>query len=214
MLAYNPFYLFDVSFQLSFAAVSSILAFYPLCVRLLTVKNRLLRYLWTLLCVSFRPNWELFLLYWFISVRFRRIFCWLIWSFLHWPCVSFTCIGSLVFFFCSSFGKWPGAIAEHSYFWIESMYVDCTTNVWFTDYIHLFVCIPGFLADRGVGLCLSMLACWSRKKGIRLVPVVAGLSVLCISLLGKAAATYTDLFVLFPFGGLYQSGAGCVDPYF
>lgn len=53
MLAYNPFYLFDVSFQLSFAAVSSILAFYPLCVRLLTVKNRLLRYLWTLLCVSF-----------------------------------------------------------------------------------------------------------------------------------------------------------------
>lgn len=53
MLVYNPFYLFDISFQLSFAAVSSILAFYPLCVRLLNVKNRLLRYFWSLLCVSF-----------------------------------------------------------------------------------------------------------------------------------------------------------------
>lgn len=53
MLVYNPFYLFDISFQLSFAAVFSILAFYPLCVKLLTVKPRVLRYLWGLLCLSF-----------------------------------------------------------------------------------------------------------------------------------------------------------------
>lgn len=53
MLLYNPFYLFDVSFQLSFAAVFSILAFYPLCVQLITIKNRVLRYLWNLLCLSF-----------------------------------------------------------------------------------------------------------------------------------------------------------------
>ncbi len=52
MLCYNPFFLFDLSFQLSFAAVFSILAFYPLCAHLLQVRNRLLRYGWNLLCLS------------------------------------------------------------------------------------------------------------------------------------------------------------------
>lgn len=52
MLCYNPFFLFDLSFQLSFAAVFSILAFYPLCVHLLQIQNRLLRYGWNLLCLS------------------------------------------------------------------------------------------------------------------------------------------------------------------
>ena len=52
MLLYNPFFLFDLSFQLSFAAVFSILAFYPLCSRMWTIKNRLLRYLWNLLSLS------------------------------------------------------------------------------------------------------------------------------------------------------------------
>ena len=50
MLVYNPFFLFDISFQLSFVAVFSILAFYPLFSRSLCIKNRVL-----------------------------RIFCWLIW---------------------------------------------------------------------------------------------------------------------------------------
>ena len=39
MLVYNPFFLFDISFQLSFAAVFSILAFYPLFSRSLCIKN-------------------------------------------------------------------------------------------------------------------------------------------------------------------------------
>ncbi|WP_308772615.1 ComEC/Rec2 family competence protein [uncultured Bacteroides sp.] len=52
MLLYNPFFLFDLSFQLSFAAVASILAFYPLCTRGVVIQNRLLRYLFNLLCLS------------------------------------------------------------------------------------------------------------------------------------------------------------------
>ena len=39
MLVYNPFFLFDISFQLSFAAVFSILAFYPLFSRSLCIKK-------------------------------------------------------------------------------------------------------------------------------------------------------------------------------
>lgn len=52
MLLYNPFYLFDVGFQLSFVAVISILLFYSLFNRLVRTDNRLLRWGWSTMSVS------------------------------------------------------------------------------------------------------------------------------------------------------------------
>ncbi|ADV42074.1 ComEC/Rec2 family competence protein [Bacteroides helcogenes] len=52
MLLYNPFWLFDVGFQLSFVAVASILAVQPKLYMLWKVKNRFLRYGWGLVTVS------------------------------------------------------------------------------------------------------------------------------------------------------------------
>lgn len=52
MLLYNPFYLFDVGFQLSFVAVASILFFYPLIFAFLSFKNRMARWAWGILCIS------------------------------------------------------------------------------------------------------------------------------------------------------------------
>lgn len=52
MLIYNPFFLFDISFQLSFTAVFSILAFYPLFSRWLCIKICVLRYVWNTLSLS------------------------------------------------------------------------------------------------------------------------------------------------------------------
>ena len=52
MLLYNPFYLFDVGFQLSFVAVASILFLYPLINACLTVKNRVVKWIWGILSVS------------------------------------------------------------------------------------------------------------------------------------------------------------------
>lgn len=52
MLIYNPFFLFDISFQLSFTAVFSILAFYPLFSRWLCIKKCVLRYVWNTLSLS------------------------------------------------------------------------------------------------------------------------------------------------------------------
>ena len=52
MLLYHPFYLFDVSFQLSFVAVASIWLFYPVFSEGLFVKNRLGRRLWGVMSVS------------------------------------------------------------------------------------------------------------------------------------------------------------------
>ena len=52
MLLLNPSNLYDISFQMSFLAVLSILLFYPLLAALLSPGNRLCRWAWQLACVS------------------------------------------------------------------------------------------------------------------------------------------------------------------
>ena len=52
MLVCNPTWLFDVGFQLSFAAVTSILLIQPIVYRLFAVKNRIGKYVWGLMSVS------------------------------------------------------------------------------------------------------------------------------------------------------------------
>lgn len=52
MLLYNPFWLFDIGFQLSFLSVLSILVLYKPLSKQLTIKNRLLRGIWQMLCIS------------------------------------------------------------------------------------------------------------------------------------------------------------------
>lgn len=52
MLFISPFYLFELSFQLSFLAVASILLFFPPLYSLLTIRSRFVRWAWGLLCVS------------------------------------------------------------------------------------------------------------------------------------------------------------------
>lgn len=52
MLLHNPFYLFDISFQLSFVAVYSILLFYPLLSGIRNPSNRFCKYIWDTLALS------------------------------------------------------------------------------------------------------------------------------------------------------------------
>ena len=52
MLLFNPYWLFDIGFILSFSAVLSILLFYPLFASLLQPKTLVGRYLWGLIAVS------------------------------------------------------------------------------------------------------------------------------------------------------------------
>lgn len=52
MLLISPLYLFDISFQMSFLAVLSILVFYPSLVKILQPQNVLGKWSWNLLCVS------------------------------------------------------------------------------------------------------------------------------------------------------------------
>ncbi|MDR3060932.1 MAG: ComEC family competence protein [Dysgonamonadaceae bacterium] len=52
MLIYNPLYLFDVGFQLSYGAVIAIVLINPYLVRLREFKSKILHYFWKLSCVS------------------------------------------------------------------------------------------------------------------------------------------------------------------
>ena len=52
MLLYSPFYLFDVSFQLSFMAVLAISLCYKEFYRIRFIRNRFLRYIWGTTIVS------------------------------------------------------------------------------------------------------------------------------------------------------------------
>lgn len=52
MLFISPLYLFDISFQMSFVAVLSILIFYPSLAKLIQLRNTLGRWCWNLFCVS------------------------------------------------------------------------------------------------------------------------------------------------------------------
>lgn len=52
MLVVNPMWLYDISFQLSFMAVLSILFFLPRLLKVVRFKNKALRYLWSLFMVG------------------------------------------------------------------------------------------------------------------------------------------------------------------
>lgn len=52
MLLYKPLYLFDIGFQLSYAAVISILIFYPKLYSLLKFQNKIMVWIWGMICVS------------------------------------------------------------------------------------------------------------------------------------------------------------------
>ena len=52
LLLYNPAFLFDVGFQLSYAAVFGIITFYPPLNRLIWLKSKLLKKLWSVIAVS------------------------------------------------------------------------------------------------------------------------------------------------------------------
>ncbi len=52
LLCYNPFWLWDVGFQLSYTALLSIVIFYKPIYNLLYIKNKALDYIWQLTCVT------------------------------------------------------------------------------------------------------------------------------------------------------------------
>lgn len=74
MLFCNPVWLFDVGFQLSFIAVTSILLIQPPVYRLFTIKNRIGKYIWGLMSVSIAAQFGTAPLVMFYFSRFSTHF--------------------------------------------------------------------------------------------------------------------------------------------
>ncbi len=95
MLSLNPSSLYDISFQMSFLAVLSILLFYPLLSALLAPSHRIGRWAWQLLCVSASAQIGTFPL---VAYYFGRISCYgLLTSFIAIPAAT------LILYLCALF---------------------------------------------------------------------------------------------------------------
>ena len=91
MLFLNPFQLFDISFQMSFLAVASILIFYPPLFGLLKSHGKIIRCLWGLFSVSLAAQIGTLPL---IVYYFGRISCYsLLTSFIAIPAATLIQIG-------------------------------------------------------------------------------------------------------------------------
>lgn len=74
LILYQPAFLFDVGFQLSYSAVIAIVYFQPKIVGLLVVKNRFLRWAWELTAVSLAAQIGTAPFSLFISINFPTTF--------------------------------------------------------------------------------------------------------------------------------------------
>lgn len=74
LTVFNPHIIFELGFQLSFLAVSGILIIYPKLHALLRVRNKILDWAWSLLCVSFAAQIAVAPLSLFIFKQFPTLF--------------------------------------------------------------------------------------------------------------------------------------------
>lgn len=158
LLLYDPNMLYDVGFQLSFAAVLSIMIFYPFIFRWFWCSNQLLKYLWSLIAVTISaqilttpiaiyhfhqfPNYFLFANLIAIPlsglILYAEIILILIakWKALAQPLAN--CIDSCIQFMnkaTEQIAALPGALTEHIYLSIPTLLVIyifiASTTIWF-----------------------------------------------------------------------------------
>jgi competence protein ComEC len=99
MLLFNPNYLYDVGFQLSYSAVLGIVYFQPKFSRLFFFKNKLLRWSWELVCVSVAAQLVTFPFGLYYFHQFSTYF--LLTNFLVIPAASVIIYGAIILFILS-----------------------------------------------------------------------------------------------------------------
>lgn len=175
MLLWNPLYLFDLSFQMSFAAVGSIIVFMPLLSSLYHPAHRLSQWIWSMLCVSAAAQIGTLPL---ITYYFGRISCYsLLTTFIAIPAATGILYLCCMLMLQSPFLLLSPTVAPASWLtsWIAKALVSIThfANTAF----HLISLAPGASID-GIHLPLPALFCiyaviglvyagWVRIKRIR-----------------------------------------------
>ena len=154
MLLWNPLYLFDISFQMSFAAVGSIIVFMPLLSSLYHPTHRLSQWIWGMLCVSAAAQIGTLPL---ITYYFGRISCYsLLTTFIAIPAATGILFLCCMLMLLSPFLLLSPTVALVSWLtsWIAKALVSIThfANTAF----HLISLAPGACID-GIHLSLPIL---------------------------------------------------------
>lgn len=110
LLLFNPNLLFEVGFQLSYAAVTSIVFFFPRLESLVKPRNKLSKKLWQLFCVSLAAQFGTFALSIYYFNQFP-VYFWLS-NFLVIPAAYFILGGTFLFFLLSPFGHLAQILAS------------------------------------------------------------------------------------------------------
>lgn len=153
MLLYQPFYLFDVSFQLSFVAVASILCFYPLVSRCCPSRFSGLRSIWNLLALSFAAQLGTlpFVLYYFGTFPTYFLLANLFVSPLA-VCILGSALASFLLFPVPMLGGWAVRVLAFSakalngsMDWVEGLAGSQLTSLHVSGFQALLLCV-GLLA--------------------------------------------------------------------
>lgn len=189
MLVIYPLWLFDVGFQLSFAAVASIVLIQPKLYHLISVKRRILRYVWGILTVSVAAQIgtaPLVILYFSrFSTHFLLTNLWVV---LLVTLIVYSSIVMLIFSFVPFLRQCLAAIVEGllnaqntALRWIEHLPASSVDGLWmdcrevFIFYLFLLLMFRSLAlrTARSVYLslcCLLLLAAYHTVSGVMSAP--------------------------------------------
>ena len=187
MLLYNPFFLYDVGFQLSYAAVLSIIFFQPMVDKLYQPTNKITRFIWEVFSVSMAAQLGTtpFTLYYF--QQFPTYF--LLTNFIAIPLSSLVIYLAICLFMVSFIAylsdfvglllKWSLWLLNHFIVWVENM----PYSVWHIS-LDIRQTIVLFLAI----LCLSGYYIYKKFS-----PLLVGLTALLVACVFSLNTNYKTL---------------------
>lgn len=219
MLLYNPGWLFDVGFQLSFCAVAAIMLMYPWLYRQLPVSNCLLKWGWRLLCVSLVAQVGAAPLVLIYFSRFSTYF--LLTNVLVIPLVSLIMYAAVVMLLATPIPVVQGFIAQgvkmligllnDSVRWVEHLPHSSVDGIWtdcwevllfYLSVLLLMACVASCRIKRvwALGVCLLVAVSYHclRVVNDRPVPSIVFYNVRgcpaihCIQADGRSWLTYAD----------------------
>lgn len=196
LLCYNPFWLWDVGFQLSYAALLSIVIFYKPIYNLLYIKYKALDYVWQLTCVTIAAQILTTPISLFHFHQFPVYF--LLTNLVAVPLSSIILIGELVLLLVAPIeilAQWAGIVLQggirllNNYIaWVETL----PMALWEGFQISLLQVVLLFAAIAGV-------AFWwlHRVKPLLLTGVIAMLAFVCFRLVSFYTAANQQKIIVY-----------------
>jgi competence protein ComEC len=164
LLLYNPLFLWDVGFLLSYTAVLSIVLFMKPIYQWFYIENKLLRTIWQLNAVTLSAQVLTLPLILFYFHQFPNLF--LFANFIAVPLSGFILYGELVLLICATIPVFNSITGKIVSFLIAQMngYIERTSSLPFSVTDNILVSIPQTIA---LYLFISFMALWLLQKNTK-----------------------------------------------